>query len=72
MEKLVNSFIEFFGEKDDIRIYSAPGRVELGGNHTDHQKGCVLAASVSMDMMSAAAKNGENILRVKSEGYPLI
>jgi len=72
MEKLVNSFIEFFGEKDDIRVYSAPGRVELGGNHTDHQKGCVLAASVSMDMMSAAAKNGENILRVKSEGYPLI
>jgi len=72
MDKLIKSFIEVFGEYDNIRIYSAPGRVELGGNHTDHQGGCVLAASVSLDMRAAVAKNGSNILRVKSEGYPQI
>lgn len=69
MEKLLNSFVSLFGEKKDIRIYSAPGRVELGGNHTDHQGGCVLAASVSLDMRAAVAKNGTGIIRVKSEGY---
>ncbi len=72
MEKLINSFKSLFGEKSDIRVYSAPGRVELGGNHTDHQGGCVLAASVSLDMRAAVAKNGSDILRVKSEGYPRI
>lgn len=72
MEKLINSFTTLFGEKSDIRVYSAPGRVELGGNHTDHQGGCVLAASVSLDMRAAVAKNGSDILRVKSEGYPQI
>lgn len=72
MEELINSFTSLFGEKSDIRIYSAPGRVELGGNHTDHQGGCVLAASVSLDMRAAAAENGSNIIRVKSEGYPQI
>ena len=39
-----------------LALYSAPGRTELGGNHTDHQRGCVLAASVSLDLMAAAAK----------------
>ncbi|MBQ2743127.1 MAG: galactokinase [Oscillospiraceae bacterium] len=72
MEKLINSFISLFGEKSNIRVYSAPGRVELGGNHTDHQGGCVLAASVSLDMRAAVAENGSNIIRVKSEGYPQI
>ncbi len=72
MEKLINSFYEIFGERDGVSVYSAPGRVELGGNHTDHQRGCVLAAGVNLDMRAAAAKNGEKIIRVKSEGYPLI
>ena len=72
MEKLINSFISLFGEKSDIKVYSAPGRVELGGNHTDHQGGCVLAASVSLDMRAVVAENGSNIIRVKSEGYPQI
>ena len=72
MEKLINSFNETFGARDGVSVYSAPGRVELGGNHTDHQRGCVLAAGINLDMRAAAAKNGENIIRVKSEGYPLI
>ncbi len=72
MEKLINSFYKMFGERDGVSVYSAPGRVELGGNHTDHQCGCVLAAGVNLDMRAAAAKNGEQVVRVKSEGYPLI
>ena len=72
MEKLINSFFEMFGKREGVSVYSAPGRVELGGNHTDHQHGCVLAAAVNLDMRAAAAKNGESIIRVKSEGYPLI
>ena len=72
MEKLIDSFAALYGERDDIRIYSAPGRVELGGNHTDHQGGCVLAASVTLDMRAAVAKNGSDIIRVTSEGYPQI
>lgn len=72
MKELIYSFQSLFGEKKDIRVYSAPGRVELGGNHTDHQRGYVLAASVNLDMRAAVAKNGTEILRVKSEGYPQI
>jgi len=72
MEKLIDSFCELFGKRDGVSVYSAPGRVELGGNHTDHQRGCVLAAGVNLDMRAAAAKNGEALIRVKSEGYPLI
>ena len=54
------------------RIWSAPGRTEIGGNHTDHQHGKVLAASVDMDMLAAAAANGSDTVRVKSEGYEMI
>ena len=72
MKELVNKFSGIFGKGEDVRIYSAPGRVELGGNHTDHQKGCVLAASVNLDMRAAVRKNGTTVLRVKSEGYDLM
>ena len=44
----------------EIGLYSAPGRTEIGGNHTDHQYGCVLAASVNLDAIAAAALNGTN------------
>ena len=53
-------------------VWSAPGRTELGGNHTDHQRGRVLAAAVDMDMLAAAAKNGEDLVRVKSENYEML
>ena len=58
------------GEK--IELYSAPGRTELGGNHTDHQNGCVLAASVSLDLMAAAAPNGTGTVVLESEGYEVL
>lgn len=60
-----------FGEKEDIRIFSAPGRTEIGGNHTDHQHGCVLAASLNLDVVGAAAKNGTNKVRILSKGYTM-
>lgn len=71
VEELVAQFHTLFGDKEP-RIWSAPGRTEIGGNHTDHQHGKVVAASVDMDMLAAAAKNDENIVRVKSEGYDMI
>ena len=52
-------------------LFSAPGRTEIGGNHTDHQLGRVLAGAVSVDTVAAVAPNGERIIRVQSEGYPL-
>lgn len=53
-----------------IRYFSAPGRTELGGNHTDHQHGLVLAAAVDVDTVAAAAPNGLDRVRLWSEGYP--
>ena len=55
-----------------IGLYSAPGRTEIGGNHTDHQYGCVLAASVNLDAIAAAAPNGTDKIRFYSEGYGMI
>ena len=52
-------------------VFSAPGRTELGGNHTDHQHGHVLAAAVDLDTRATVAKNGLGCIRVLSEGYPL-
>jgi len=52
-------------------VFSAPGRTELSGNHTDHQHGLVLAAAVELDTRAAVALNGTDVIRVLSEGYPL-
>lgn len=60
-----------FGAKDEAALFSAPGRTEIGGNHTDHQHGRVLAGSVNIDMIAAAAPNEKRELRVQSEGYTL-
>lgn len=56
---------------DPARYFSAPGRTEICGNHTDHQRGCVLAAAVNLDALAAVAENGTDTIRVQSEGYPL-
>ena len=50
-------------------IFSAPGRTELGGNHTDHQRGCVLAAAVELETTAEVTLNGTDTIRVFSEGY---
>ncbi|MBQ9458552.1 MAG: galactokinase [Oscillospiraceae bacterium] len=55
--------------KRELSIFSAPGRTELGGNHTDHQGGWGLAGSVNMDTLACVARNGEPIIRVYSKGH---
>ena len=51
--------------------FSAPGRTEIGGNHTDHQRGRVLAGAVNLDTVAAVKCNGTNVIRIQSKGYPL-
>ena len=53
------------------RYFSAPGRTEIGGNHTDHQRGRVLAAAVNLDTIAAVRPNGTDTIRMLSKGYPL-
>ena len=62
-------FITF--QRQPAFLFSAPGRTELGGNHTDHQLGRVLAASVSVDTVAAVSPREDTAVRVLSEGYPL-
>ncbi len=53
------------------RYFSAPGRTEIGGNHTDHQRGRVLAGAVNLDTVAAVRPNSARLIRVQSKGYPL-
>ncbi len=68
---VLTGFRTEFGRADEVELFSAPGRTELGGNHTDHQHGNVLAASVNLDIVACAAPNASMIVRIQSEGYPL-
>ena len=61
-----------FGAHTEAALYSAPGRTEIGGNHTDHQHGHVLCGSVDLDMLACAAANGLRVIRIFSEGYPAL
>ena len=66
---VINGYKEIFGEPSELALFSAPGRTEIGGNHTDHQHGCVLAGSVNLDVIAAVAFNDDNVVRIKSKGY---
>ena len=55
---------------EPARYFSAPGRTEIGGNHTDHQRGRVLAAAVNLDTVAAVCENGTDVIRILSKGYP--
>ena len=68
---LIKNFEKTFGTGRELSLFSAPGRTEIGGNHTDHQHGRVLAASVNLDTVAAVSLNGENVIRIQSEGFPL-
>ncbi|MDE7220837.1 MAG: galactokinase, partial [Oscillospiraceae bacterium] len=70
-QRIVRGLTETFGPCDRIAVFSAPGRTEIGGNHTDHQHGRVLAGSVNLDIIAAVAPNGENVIRLQSEGFPM-
>ncbi|MCI8637885.1 MAG: galactokinase [Coprococcus sp.] len=70
-ERAVQEFIRLYGEQE-AEIYSAPGRSEVGGNHTDHQHGMVLATSVNLDAIAVVSRNENMSVRVISEGYDMI
>ncbi|MBQ7522930.1 MAG: galactokinase [Oscillospiraceae bacterium] len=67
-QKLADRFVQTFGDKP-FGLFSAPGRTEIGGNHTDHENGCVLAAAVNLDTIAAVAENGSTMIRLHSDGY---
>lgn len=60
------NFSKLYPESNDVQIFSAPGRTEIGGNHTDHQNGCVLAAAINLDIIAVVAFNEEEIIRFSS------
>lgn len=69
--EVIDEFEKTFGAAEEIALFSAPGRTEIGGNHTDHQHGCVLAASVNLDVIAAARPNGTNQVRIQSRNYKM-
>jgi len=69
-EYIKEQFSKTFGAEAKY-VFSAPGRTEISGNHTDHQLGCVLAGAVDLDTRAACRENGKNVIRVLSEGYPM-
>ena len=70
---VIEGYQTTFGKDDTAQaaVYSAPGRTEIGGNHTDHQRGKVLTGSVDLDALACAAPNGSTTVNVFSEGYGL-
>ncbi|MCR4926956.1 MAG: galactokinase, partial [Lachnospiraceae bacterium] len=70
-EKAADRFVSLFGD-EEISIFSAPGRSEVGGNHTDHQHGEVLAASINLDAIAFTAKKDDGIIRIVSDDYPMV
>ena len=65
----LEQFERYFGPGRQVHIYSAPGRAELGGNHTDHQHGYGLAAAVMLDLIAVASPSDDGFIRVKSRGF---
>ena len=68
--KAIDRFTELFGEREDVCLFSVPGRSEISGNHTDHNRGCVLAGAIDRDIIAVAAKTDDEQIRLISEGYP--
>ena len=68
----VKAHMELFGSPEPLYLISSPGRVEIAGNHTDHQNGCVLAAAVNLDMIAAVTPRADMTVRLQSKGYPML
>ena len=66
--KAINEFTSLYGDRD-VSVYTVAGRSELSGNHTDHNRGCVVAASISLDIIAVASPTEDGTVRVKSEGF---
>ena len=69
--KAMEEYQKLYGDRE-VEVYSAPGRSEVGGNHTDHQHGMVLATSINLDAIAIVNKNEDMTVRVVSEGYDMI
>ncbi len=69
--KAAEQFKALYGAEEELRLFSAPGRTEIGGNHTDHNHGCVLAGSVDLDVIAVVAFHDNGVVRIKSEGYDM-
>ncbi|MGN0587042.1 MAG: galactokinase [Oscillospiraceae bacterium] len=69
--KAERSFADIFGEQENVRVFSASGRTEICGNHTDHNCGKVLAAAVGLDVIAYAVPTDDGVITVKSEGFPM-
>ena len=69
-QQLDSGYFEIFQTMPE-RYFSAPGRTEISGNHTDHQHGCVLAGAVNLDTVAAVRINGTYKIRIQSKGYPM-
>ena len=67
---MIGGFISLFGDKDAV-LLSVPGRSEISGNHTDHNRGCVLAGAIDRDVIAVAARTDDGVVRFFSEGYPM-
>ena len=65
----IDRFTELYGDGRDISLFSVPGRSEIVGNHTDHNRGCVLAGAIDRDIIAVAARNEDGCIRFRSEGY---
>ena len=65
----IDEFWKLYGDRD-ISLFSVAGRSELSGNHTDHNHGCVVAASIDLDIIAVASARNDGVIRVKSEGFP--
>lgn len=70
--KVIDDFVAQYGDDGrSVGLYTAPGRTEICGNHTDHNHGKVLAASVNLDAVAAAAPSADHVVRVKSAGFDI-
>lgn len=72
VSKLVEKHRGLFSSDEELRYFSSPGRIEICGNHTDHQNGKVLCGAVNLDTLAVAQKSNDNLILLSSDGYPMI
>ena len=69
VKALCATFAAMYGSDREVGLFTVAGRSELSGNHTDHNHGCVIAASISLDVLAVASPRADGIIRLKSEGF---
>ena len=69
VKALCATFAAMYGADREVGLFTVAGRSELSGNHTDHNHGCVIAASISLDVLAVASPRADGIIRLKSEGF---